>query len=205
MSVVLFFCIVSGSVFAGWSNLSILNDLDRYSYPIKYVLAKDSLIAIRGEDGVYTIYPKYTFKLPLRFVYKIHPGLCKVMKEKGLGSLKNPFNKNLALMPKFKKGVDVFKKDGIAGSKIISFKNLDHLEKTMNRSRYVFFDGEIFKIYLEETRIKYDIEFDLDRQINKKVKCRILRALNRFRYSLIHYRIPSVYKVLKRPILAIKK
>lgn len=171
--------LLCGNVF-GTDFLGLGSNLNRASYPLQYSLAKDSLVAIKNGNK-YIVYPKYTFKLPLRFFYKIHPELCAVMKNKKLGSLKNPFNKNLALMPRFKKGI----KKSIITSNVITFRNLNHLQKMMPKGTYVYWQNKQFLLYLKGCNLKYNNEFVSDCMVNRRIKFRFLRALNRFRYRRI--------------------
>jgi len=189
-------------LFAGHSQastLSLLNSIDTYSYPLKYALAKDSLVAIKDKDGSYTIYPKYTFQIPLKFAYKIHPAVCEKMREMNYGSLKNPFNRNLAVGQKIKESSKVLKRNKKAvGSNVIVFKNLAHLERELNPTTYKFFKDDQFKNYIIRVKGKYYLESDLNILLNRDVKFRVLQAMNRFRYRTIHHHIPSTGRKVKK-------
>jgi hypothetical protein len=179
------------------STLSLLNSIDTYSYPLKYASAKDSLVAIKDKDGSYTIYPKYTFQIPLKYAYKIHPAVCIKMREMNYGSLKNPFNRNLAVIQKIKESSRVLKKDKAVGSNVIVFKNLLHLERELNPTTYKFFKDEQFKTYIIRVKGKYYLENDLNILLNSKVKFRFFQSLNRFRYRTIHHHIPLAGNKIK--------
>jgi len=183
MRLLILFLLLSSSVMAT-DLFGLGSNVDRALYPVKYALAKDSLVAIK-DGSSYIVYPKYTFSLPLRFVYKIHPEVCIQMKAKRLGSLKNPFNKNLSLMPKFKEGVKLLKSDAVVGNKVIVFKNLNHLQKTTDSKSYTLWDNKMFITYIRCCNAKYDLESEIDKNINKKVKFRLFKALNRFRYCRV--------------------
>jgi len=196
--VMLILVVLLFSGYAKASTLSVLNSIDTYSYPLKYALAKDSLVAIKDKDGSYTIYPKYTFQIPLKFAYKIHPAVCEKMREMNYGSLKNPFNKNLAVIEKIKESSKVLKRGKQAvGSNVIVFKNLLHLERELNPTTYKFFKDEQFKGYIIRVKSKYYLESDLNMLLNRNVKFRMFQAINRFRYRTVHNHIPLAGNKIK--------
>ena len=197
-TITILICVILMCGYANAGIFSTLNSIDTYSYPLKYAMAKDSLVAIKEKDGSYTVYPKYTFQLPLRFGYKIHPAVCLKMKEMNYGSLKNPFNRNLRLLERTKEGMRIAKKkDRALGSNLMVFKNLDHLEREIGLARYRFFDDAQFKGYIQRVKEKYYLENDLNILLNRNVKFRVLRSVNRFRYRFIHYHIPLAGSKIK--------